>query len=356
MESQGRNYSLDAARGILMMLGALLHAANIYAANSNWIIKDGEGSRIFDYMINFIHTFRMPAFFWISGFFCGMTFQRSGTPTLLRKRIPRILVPLLTTWLTLNVAQVSFLALINDQDVISTLLAGVPLYHLWFLVDLVVFIVIAAIVLPIAYRLPRTPAQSNDISLALLLLGASLASAILSAGVRSTGIAYQPIFNLTSAYRLATYAPFFFGGVLMFFHKNAQGSFLRIDISHVSVTLVIYLILKTLFTQDSLIAREISHFGDLLVTWMSVAVVLRLFHRFVKADSAVTRLLADSAYTVYLFHHFFVVLLGSFLSLYFFDSVLKFITVCIFSLTISMLIHVKLVRPHPVISKLFNGK
>lgn len=60
--SLARNYSLDAARGILMMLGAFIHAANVYSVADGWLIHDGNGNQIFDVLVKCIHTFRMPTF------------------------------------------------------------------------------------------------------------------------------------------------------------------------------------------------------------------------------------------------------------------------------------------------------
>lgn len=82
-----RNASLDAARGILMMLGVVLHTANIYSTQGGWLVWDTERNGFFDVLTELIHVFRMPAFFWISGYFCALTFQRSGSQGLLRKRL-----------------------------------------------------------------------------------------------------------------------------------------------------------------------------------------------------------------------------------------------------------------------------
>lgn len=354
--SFARNYSLDAARGILMMLGAVLHAANIYSTSGGWLLKDGEGSQSFDLIIQSIHVFRMPAFFWISGYFCALTFTRSGSDGLLRKRLPRILVPLLATWITLNACQLCFLAWINKQDVIETLLTGIPLYHLWFLIDLMVFILVAAIVLPKLPTAENINKRINSLPTLWALVVMSFLSIFASLLVRSTGIAYDQIFQLTTLYRLATYGPFFAVGIYMYKNQDVHQKLLRVPVSGLVLAVPVAAIAQTYSHYPSALVREFASFVEIFMAWVSVAAVLRLFHELVKKDSPLTRFLSDSAYTVYLFHHVFVVLVGFVLIEYSFGSWLKFLIVCTASLGGSMLIHVKLVRRNRAIRFLFNGK
>ena len=64
-----RYYALDALRGIMMMLGILLHAAMFYLAAPPWPAPmDPSTSLAFDALVHFIHSFRMPLFFVMAGF------------------------------------------------------------------------------------------------------------------------------------------------------------------------------------------------------------------------------------------------------------------------------------------------
>jgi len=82
-----------------MSLGVLLHTANIYQPGILARL-DVEEHWLFGALSNAIHVFRMPAFFWVAGYFCAMTLARSGPSGLLESRLPRLIVPLLTTLLT----------------------------------------------------------------------------------------------------------------------------------------------------------------------------------------------------------------------------------------------------------------
>ena len=292
-----RNYSLDAARGILMMLGAFIHAANIYSVAGGWLIRDGQGSYFFDLLVKCIHLFRMPTFFWISGFFCAMTFEHNGSGGLLLKRLPRILIPLVATWATLNVAQMYYLAWFRGQTMVGLLSNGVPLFHLWFLVDLMVFIFLASLALP-AFRNVSILGRTTD-SLPVFAILLSLASFgfLISAVARSTGMAYDSVLQLTSLFRLSIYAPYFIVGTLMYRHEGIRQIFFRVPLTGLLLALPLALYAQKYAHDPSIVVREIAHFVEILMTWIAVAAVLRVFHDLVTKESLITRFLSDSAYT-----------------------------------------------------------
>ena len=61
----------------MMMLGVVLHSGLNYAISDieAWNVKDPHStSYFFDFLCDWIHLFRMPIFFWISGFFGALLF------------------------------------------------------------------------------------------------------------------------------------------------------------------------------------------------------------------------------------------------------------------------------------------
>lgn len=354
--SLARNFALDAARGILMMLGVVLHAANIYTVGGGWLVADSERSAVFDALSNGIHVFRMPAFFWISGYFCALTFEKNGADGLLRKRLPRLLIPLIATWLTLNLAQELFMASVAGRSMADAVMDGIPLYHLWFLVDLILFIGLAAVLLPRVKRLAAWGTWLDTLPVFLMLPVLALLSTAVSVAARATGIAYEPVLGLTSLYRLASYLPYFVVGMYMFGHTRARLTFLRTPVllGVAALPLAIYAARYT--HGHGLVISEAAYLVEALMVWLSVAVVLRLFHDLVQRDTQVTRFLSDSAYSVYLFHHIIVVVLGMALLDDRIGAWPKFLIVAVTSLIVSALIHVLLIRRNRAASMLFNGK
>jgi glucans biosynthesis protein C len=109
-----RYIGLDALRGFMMLLGIVLHAAMLYLASpppAMPVPTDRNHSVMFDVLFDFIHSFRMPTFFLVAGFFAAMMVQRRGLLETWRNRARRILLPWLaslvlilpvTVWFTIN--------------------------------------------------------------------------------------------------------------------------------------------------------------------------------------------------------------------------------------------------------------
>ena len=83
-----RLHSLDAMRGILMLLGVYFHLAFNYRA----IEKNGH--IFFGWFTEQTHYFRMPAFFILAGFFGALLFYRRGANEMILNRFKRIFLPL----------------------------------------------------------------------------------------------------------------------------------------------------------------------------------------------------------------------------------------------------------------------
>ena len=92
-----RYYGLDALRGAMMMLGIVLHAAMFYIAApppGMPIVGDRNNSVLFDGIVAFIHSFRMPAFFVLAGFFAALLVEKRGLWGTYKNRLARVAAPL----------------------------------------------------------------------------------------------------------------------------------------------------------------------------------------------------------------------------------------------------------------------
>ncbi len=92
-----RIHSLDSLRAIIMLLGLVLHSALTYNVTNHgdtWSLKDPQTTHVFsDYIVFLIHSFRMPIFFLVAGFFGAMLFYERQLIKMIRNRISRIVYP-----------------------------------------------------------------------------------------------------------------------------------------------------------------------------------------------------------------------------------------------------------------------
>ncbi len=90
---ENRRHDLDALRAFAMLLGIVLHGA-LSMAPIPWLVEDDVRSHGMGMLNHFIHVFRMPLFFLLSGYFSMLLWQRRGLGGLLRQRALRIFLPL----------------------------------------------------------------------------------------------------------------------------------------------------------------------------------------------------------------------------------------------------------------------
>ncbi|MFN0068364.1 MAG: acyltransferase family protein, partial [Limisphaerales bacterium] len=98
-----RHHGLDALRAVAMLLGIVLHAAVSFTTVFSyvWSVQDRERSVVADWIFHGLHSFRMPLFFLVSGFFARMVVARAGHREFLRRRWRRVGLPLLLGLVTL---------------------------------------------------------------------------------------------------------------------------------------------------------------------------------------------------------------------------------------------------------------
>ncbi|MDP8246250.1 MAG: acyltransferase family protein [Candidatus Hinthialibacter antarcticus] len=87
-----RRHDLDALRAIAMLSGIALHASLSFIPGL-WPVQDNQQAHILGLIPAFLHGFRMPLFFLISGFFTAMLWRKRGLKSLLRHRFRRIFIP-----------------------------------------------------------------------------------------------------------------------------------------------------------------------------------------------------------------------------------------------------------------------
>ncbi|MEN8864180.1 MAG: acyltransferase family protein [Akkermansiaceae bacterium] len=90
-----RYHFLDGLRSGAMLLGLVLHGVLSFSGMGAWLAMDVKTAPevIFPFM-DWIHGFRMPLFFLVSGFFTAMMWRKRGMEGLVKQRLLRVGVPL----------------------------------------------------------------------------------------------------------------------------------------------------------------------------------------------------------------------------------------------------------------------
>jgi glucan biosynthesis protein C len=163
MGSHSRVHYMDNLRAFAMLLGIFFHAALAYSPSLKevWLTASPQNSGIVDFIAFFSHTFRMPLFFLIAGFFTALLIQKRGLGAMIKNRLMRITLPL-SIFLPLVLAAFAILigwALesVQEKSPMLGLIAMMAQYpdapappvttsHLWFLYQLTFFYIVTAVV------------------------------------------------------------------------------------------------------------------------------------------------------------------------------------------------------------------
>jgi glucan biosynthesis protein C len=363
---------MDAARSILIMLGVALHAGNIYAADTDWLVNDAD-SRFFLLLTDFLHLFRMPAFFIISGFFCAYTLPRYTPARFLRVRMTRLMVPFLAAAVTLNGAQILISHYVTVEGV-RPLATPLPLsfwfssgwvYHLWFLLNLGVYflLVVAVVATPAARRSierfttwiePRL--QPKLVTwLGLVVLPACAIEALDVLGWLVPAL-HQDFLWFGPPLTLLYYAVFFLTGMILCRFRVLLDLFTKPGIGLVALLPVAVFTYVMVAPGRSLVAKAEVNFAHALLVMLLCQLVLLLFKALADRPSRTFQYLADASYSIYLFHHILVVLTGIALLASSLPPMVEFLIVTAVTVAVSLGIHHFVVLRVPLVRFLFNGK
>lgn len=365
-----RLYYMDAMRSILMMLGVVLHSASIYKANSSWLVSDEQTSIFFDWLVYFIHQFRMPAFFIVSGFFCHMTLTRYGSKVFLKKRLQRIVVPLVTCGLTLNSIQALLLhqyaeskrAQFYDISTISYWLEGHWVSHLWFLNCLIVYFLIAALLYFFAGKLISRLASHSGLNNVVFRGGAYILLLPLlsySADVLSYRVdALIPdALSFLSVSEYFHYSIYFAFGFYLGKEPNLISEFSKPRVWMI-ILLLMFLVINYagVLSESSLVEKLTIRYMDAFISWALCVICFFVFKVFFNRMSSVFLYLSDASYSVYLFHHLIVLAMGILLMNVEANPMIKFSAVLLVATGATLIIHHYGVLRLGIMRYLFNGK
>ena len=327
-----RYYAFDSLRAFMMLLGLVLHTALGYTTGSpsdmELPYQDAQTSRFFDGLVSFIHVFRMPTFFVMSGFFAALLYTRRGARPFLRHRIDRLGVPLMVGWpvLALLFVGAQYIAELHTSRFIVPKPVGNFLLHLWFLYDLLIFCFSACLIMELIRRIPK-PTRDRVLD----LFGFSvnrLPGLVLFAAVSTLPLYFMESSTLDHSGHplrplpiLFTYAVFFTFGWLLYNRRQAVDRFttgwLYLVLGTGLYALYHFFIeqtaevlrsanvtmLREIFTYIPSTAKSVvATFCFSLSVWLMIYGFLGLFLRYLDRESPRWRYLTDASYWMYLIH------------------------------------------------------
>ena len=350
-----------------MMLGIVLHGALFYLAApppAMPMITDRNSSPVFDVVFAFIHSFRMPTFFVVAGFFTALLVEKRGVIGTYKDRARRVLAPLVAGVLTIlpltGLFMLDFMLaarfgthdLIPDAEALKALervmiamgapQGQLPLGHLWFLYYLCYFYLL----IPVCRLLVRQSLRFEGplrrwLNSPLLLVPCALYTAATLWPYRGGQVYEGFVFLKPHLPSLVYYGSFFVLGY--FFHHYR--SFLQSLARNVAIWAALGIILFPLSMLASRLDNGANgadftfHLGATLAnglcTWALIFLFMGGAQRFFDRDSPWIVYVSQSSYWVFLVHMPLVCLAGWWLVQFELPAALKFLLVCSFTAAVA---------------------
>ena len=327
--SRTRLHAMDAVRAGALFLGVVFHATMSFFPNTASLAQDRSQSVVMAYPFLIIHIFRMSLFFLVAGFFAAQMLRSRGPRGFFGNRMARITAPLVAFWPFLFAAfyELEGWARRNGSPDGSTHRPlnwhSIPLFHTWFLYDLLIFYLAAFTVdrlarwadlkVQLVAPVDRLLASLNQVHLLPVLLALPLFLVFLlghgwvaNAGIPTPNVGLVP--NVTSF--VGYFTAFGFGWVLrlriglMSIWKGSWFAYLAVG---TTLTILILIIITDSQTPSAghlaaLLPRSIVAMVYPLAIWTLCLGLLGLAQQYLTRPRPVVRYLADSSFWVYLVH------------------------------------------------------
>lgn len=341
---------------------------------SPWVVQ-GEPSFVGDIAYWWVHTWRLPLFFFLAGFFAKLTMDRYGAEEFARKRFKRLVVPFVVAAYTIGpILYVIFVTgwYLTGKCTYEQMMPHISLpqglqehifgpVHMWFLEDLIIMssvYLFLSIVMPA--RLTSTNDQEPGIAMPWWLpIAAAVPTGLLLWSDLNPVMAHHNTF-LADPPRLLYYSIYFIGGIVAFQNLDWFTEAVRFSKLHLLLSvpfgILFLLLLRTdIIDLQSLTGRLVGGMTIAMTAWLTIYGLMGYFLHHCKTEGATARYIADSSYWMYLFH--LPVVTGLQLALHWVDipSALKFVIVSIVTTLIGLITYQLFVR-YSIIGNYLHGQ
>ena len=347
-----------------MALGAFLHAGRVYDGSGTWQISDSASNPAFGLLADAIHLYRMPAFFLLSGFLCQFLLERYGSQQFLILRTRRLVIPFITTLLTLNVIQEWFLSDFAPMNLDYVWSVESWVGHLWF----PAYLMAAVIFLwmwPRSHEQSRRPPRWGTLFEQVFLgrfcaLKVYLLFIVSFVGLRviqkALNVSYITLLGFINSTELIDYGLFFVTGLVCYFSPRLYSSYTRASLGDALVSVILGALVLLKVPEQLGASNAVVEILRQTAAFLGVGLLIGLFKKHVSMESRFSRYMADASYTIYLFHHILVIVFAWALLHVAWSPFVKFSMVVMAVLATTTCLHTCLISRVPALRLLFNGK
>ncbi len=342
-----RYHGLDLARAVFMFLGVFYHSAVIYKVNTEADLVYRDSNIVFNYLTEFIHDFRMDAFYLLAGFFFVLVVERYGKKTAILTRVVRLGVPLVFIGFTFNYFINSFMSERNFTFDLNYIIDGDWLDNLWFIGNLIIYNIVSLLFISAFINKQKVTINKKLLSIFIFIIVPFLSLLLGFLGRKFFGTHFVFI----SFQQLFVYFPYYLLGMLIYMYRQHFVRLLNIKFSLLLLSL--YLAIKIflqLFEFNLYLEAAFAKVGSTFL----VFAIIGIFN-FIAKESKTLDKYVDSSYTIYLLHQTLIIYLFPFIVILNFDPIVSFLVLSLSVFFLSHFVHHKIIKNSPKLMFLFNG-
>ncbi len=308
--SNVRYHALDSMRATMMLMGIYLHVVVGYSGDGHWPYIDPHPTSVLNFTLGIIHSFRMPAFFVMAGFFGALLWNTRGPAGFLSNRIHRILWPFILFWSILFPTMAAIVISIErgPSQVIPSLFSTAILkrlhpLHLWFLEYLLLLYAVGALVAWCSqwfpqWFMPRIHAAyrwglQRSYAPALFALFSWPPLAWMHGNLKDCD-GFKPELPI-----LIAYIPPFAFGWLLYSNRDLLDRFKRHIWTYFGLAIPAFLVYGLVPGGPHPFIKAA---GNVLLCWFNIFVCTGLFLKYCSNPSPRGRYMSDSSYWLYIMH------------------------------------------------------
>lgn len=322
-------FHLDWIRAAAILLGIPFHVGLMYSVGHEWFITSPEKSYIITWITGVFTSFRMPLFFMMAGFFSALILARRERGTWLKSRLIRLGIPLLTAMLTISPFVMLVIADLQTRGEgggdywkafwqLLTTPGNQWIGHLWFLIVLIEFSVLAYLLQPHvesikAFLRPWTHNDDSSISLSAILVCCVVAS-LCTVGVEGAFYLLDKVSPLgsgvASAFKLEVFfqfLPYFLIGIFLYREEVPHLYTNKLVLLILAVAVVIFV---NVWNETSLVNKLAKYLSRPVIAILLSFCIISLAERFTSTYNPITQRIVDASFTIYLVHYPICVALG----------------------------------------------
>lgn len=350
-----RYKDMDVARAVFMMLGVVYHASLVYRPSISWsfIIVSEESHFFFNILSSLLHDFRMHGFYLIAGFFTALSLNKKSRLTFLKDRLIRLGTPLLFVGLTLNVVIQALLHGDEALDFTKLIISGDWLIHLWFLGNLLVYILICYILKLDKWFGKIEIKYKNSISVNVIIVTTISLITVVFDYIGS--LIDKDLFFFISIERLFIYFPIFLSGILFYYNYKLYNDITEVKNSAKTLIPFILLFILSKYLGLEVENKQVYMFFDFSYNVELSFLMLGLLS-YISKSFTIHSSLINSSYSVYLLHMPFMVAFFLLIEPMNLNVFVAFTLLSTLTFIVCYLFHILIINKSRILLFLFNGQ